>query len=85
MSPEVHDLRVTTADPRLLDETLHQLPGPLAVVVDGSFDGTACTVRVLGNPGFLVFALANQGYGELLSCDRVSPAVRSGSPSDEET
>lgn len=71
MSPEVHDLRVATANPRLLDETVHQLPGPPAVVVDGSFDGTACTVRVFGNPGFLVFALASQGYGELLRCDRV--------------
>ena len=63
---KVYELRVTTANPQMLDETLHQLPGPPATVVKDSFDGNACTVRVLGDPGFLKFALTNQGYGQLL-------------------
>jgi hypothetical protein len=69
--PQVHELRVATVNPGLLDETLLQLPGPQARVVDGTFDGIACTVRVFGNPGFLKFALHNQGYGQVLSEEQV--------------
>jgi hypothetical protein len=63
----VVDLRVGTVNPDYLDQTLSLLPGPPARVVAGSFDGTACTVRVFGDPDFLKFALKNQGYGTLLS------------------
>jgi hypothetical protein len=62
------DILVRTADPELLDRTVQQLG--LAVVmqdaggyaqVDGCY-----VVRVHGNPGFIKFAIANQGYGEVV-------------------
>lgn len=58
------DLRVRTASPELLDQTVQSL-GP-AVVVEGSFDGDAATVRVFGDPGFIKFAITRQGYGEII-------------------
>ena len=71
---EAVDLRVGTINPDWLDETISSLPGPPARVVAGSFDGQACTVRVFGDPGFLKFALQNQGYGTLLSEEQVGDA-----------
>jgi hypothetical protein len=58
------DLIVRTRNPELLDRTVQQL-GP-AVVVEGSYDGETCRVRVFGSTGYIKFALANQGYGELV-------------------
>lgn len=58
------DLIVATANPQALDATVQQL-GP-AVVVAGSWDGTTCRVRVFGDPGFIRFALTQQGYGEIV-------------------
>lgn len=62
-----HDLLVRTGNPAMLDETVQQL-GPAVVVgmpspvmVDGCY-----VVRVFGNPGFIRFALTNQGYGEIV-------------------
>ena len=67
MSEEVTDLIVRTADPKRLDETVQQLPACTAVVVDGTFDGETCRLRVFEGLGFLKFALANQGYGDVVS------------------
>lgn len=58
------DLIVQTPDPELLDTTVQQL-GP-AVVVEGTYDGTTCKVRVFGDPGYIKFALAQQGYGQVV-------------------
>jgi hypothetical protein len=62
---EFTDLIVEATNPEWLDETVQQLPNCVAVVVDGSWDGAACTVRVLSEvaPGFVKFAIGNQGYG----------------------
>jgi hypothetical protein len=68
--PEATDLIVKTANPDLLDRTVQQL-GP-AVVVDGSFDGETCRVRVFGPPGFIRYAISQQGYGEII---RQEPAT----------
>jgi hypothetical protein len=64
---DVTDILVKTASPELLDRTVQQL-GPAAVVgapdhvqVDGCY-----VVRVFGDPGFIKFAIANQGYGEVV-------------------
>lgn len=64
MSEGYTDLIVKTRNPELLDRTVQQL-GP-AVVVDGSFDGEVCRVRVFGPAGFIRFAITNQGYGEIV-------------------
>ncbi len=69
---QVTDLIVTTADPTALDQTVQQLGA--AVVVDGSFDGESCRVRVFGDPGFLRFAITQQGYGTILSEEAVGGA-----------
>jgi hypothetical protein len=59
------DFLVRTGNPDALDETVQQLGA--AVVVDGSWDGDTCTVRVLaGDPGYIKFAIDHQGYGEVL-------------------
>jgi hypothetical protein len=62
--PEHTDLRVRTSNPELLDTTVQALAP--AVVVDGSWDGDTCIVRVFGNPNYLKFALSRQGYGEIV-------------------
>lgn len=61
-----YDLIVRTANPKALDDTIQQLPGCAAAVVDGSFDGDACRVRVLRGLDFLRFAITQQGYGEII-------------------
>ena len=61
------DIEVRTTNPKALDDTVQQLPMVAAVVVDGSWNGDTCTVRVLGgDPGFVAFAIENQGYGEVI-------------------
>ena len=71
MSDDVQatDILVRTADPGLLDRTVQQL-GPAIVIrgvaapymqVDGCY-----IVRVFGDPGFIKFAITNQGYGEVV-------------------
>jgi hypothetical protein len=62
--PEAVDLIVKTVNPKLLDDTVQQLGA--AAVVDGSFNGDTCRIRVFGPPGYIKFALANQGYGEVV-------------------
>jgi len=65
---EATDILVRTRDPAMLDATVQQL-GPAAVVggpgpyvmVDGCY-----VVRVFGNPGFIEFAIRQQGYGEVV-------------------
>ncbi len=71
MSDDVQatDILVRTADPGLLDRTVQQL-GP-AVVIQGVADPymqvDGCyIVRVFGDPGFIKFAITNQGYGEVV-------------------
>jgi hypothetical protein len=61
------DILVRTGDPARLDATVQQL-GPAAVVgapdyvmVEGCY-----VVRVFGDAGFIKFAIANQGYGEVV-------------------
>ncbi len=61
------DILVRAGDPALLDRTIQQL-GPAVVVgapgyvkVDGCY-----VVRVFGDPGFIKFAITNQGYGEVV-------------------
>jgi len=66
MIDDVTDLIVTTSNPQLLDETIQQLPGCAAVVVDDSFNGETARVRVFSGLGFLKFALKNQGYGTVV-------------------
>ena len=65
--PQATDILVRTANPEMLDRTVQQL-GPAVVVgapdyiqVDGCY-----VVRVFGNPGFIKFAITNQGYGEVV-------------------
>lgn len=53
------DIRVRTKAPELLDQTIQQLPGVQAVVVEGTYDGDVCIVRCFGNVGFLRYALAS--------------------------
>jgi hypothetical protein len=62
----ISTLKVRTGNPTLLDETIQQLPGCAAVVIDGSFDGDTCLIAVFSGESFLRFALQNQGYGEVV-------------------
>lgn len=64
--PEYTDLIVETSNPKMLDDTVQQL-GP-AVVIEGTWNSDDCTVdvRVFGDPGFMKFAIDNQGYGRVV-------------------
>ena len=64
------DLIVRTRNPEMLDRTVQQLGA--AVVVEGSFNGETCRVRVFGPPGYLKYAITNQGYGEIVGEEKVS-------------
>lgn len=66
MSEGYTDIRVRTANPEMLDKAIQQLPACAAAVVDWSYDGDTCTVRVFNGEGFLRYALTNQGYGEIV-------------------
>jgi hypothetical protein len=66
--PQATDILVRTGNPAILDETVQQLGA--AVVVGGpdrfvQVDG-CYVVRVYGDPGFIKFAITNQGYGEVV-------------------
>lgn len=63
------DLIVTTANPQALDATVQQLGA--AVVVDGSWDGETCRVRVFGDASYIRFAITNQGYGRIVGQEPV--------------
>jgi hypothetical protein len=60
------DLKVTTKNPELLAQTLHDLPGCGVLVNEDTFDGETVTVRVLWGLSFLKFAMEKQGYGSIL-------------------
>jgi hypothetical protein len=65
----VHDLLVRTGDPKILDDTVQQL-GAAAVIQDSPDRYTTVegcyVVRVFGDPGFIRFAITQQGYGEVV-------------------
>lgn len=63
------DILVETPNPDALDQTVQQLGG---AVVEGSWDGTTCRVRVFRDPGFMVFAITNQGYGKVVGQEQVT-------------
>ena len=63
MTTTFTDIEVETHNPQMLDSTVQQL-GP-AAVIEGSFNGKTCKVRIFGNPGFIIFAIENQGYGKI--------------------
>lgn len=67
MAGEVMDFTVRTGSAEALDATVRALPSCVAAVVEGSFDGSSCVVRVFGNASFFRFAMKNQGYGEILA------------------
>ena len=69
MSMLFTDITVRTRNAEMLDQTLQQLPGCAEVVIEGSYDGDVCTVRVFSGLAFLKFALPNQGYGEIVEED----------------
>lgn len=72
--PTATDITVRTRNPQYLDQTIQQLPGA-AVVIEDSWDGDTCLVRVFGDPGFLKFAITNQGYGEVVEPGRPDAEV----------
>lgn len=58
------DLIVRTRNPELLDQTVQRMGA--AVVVEGSYNGDTCRVRVFGPPRYLRWAIPRQGYGEIV-------------------
>ena len=64
------DITVQTKNHELLNETVQQL-GTASVVKD-SFDGEKCTVRIFGDPGYIKFAIEQQGYGKIVITQKES-------------
>lgn len=60
-------VKVHTGNATAFDETIRQLPGVQARVIDGTWDEAShtCLVRVEGDGGFFRFAVQSQGYGEI--------------------
>lgn len=75
---EATDLVVRTRNPEPLDQTVQQLGA--AVVVDGTFDGDTCRVRVFGPTGYIKFALRTQGYGEVVGEEPVATTFETDQP-----
>lgn len=59
---------VRTGNPKVLDETVRGLPGIHANVVDDTWnhDQQTCHVHVQGDADFFRYAMATQGYGDVL-------------------
>jgi hypothetical protein len=66
------DLVITTRLPELLQAMVNALPEVRCEVVQGSFDGTKCTLRVHTNTRFAHYRIVQQGYGDVLE---VRPAA----------
>jgi hypothetical protein len=68
-APPATVLTVKTRNPDLLQQTMNGLPRVEATVVPDSFDEQAgtCKVRVGAGLDFLKFAMAKQGYGEVIA------------------
>lgn len=64
MAEQFTDIEVECGNPTALDQTVQQL-GP-AAVIEGSWNGRSCKVRIFGNPGYIKFAIAHQGYGKII-------------------
>lgn len=58
------DIEVQCGNPESLDSTVQQLGA--AAVIDGSWNGKTCKVRIFGNPGYIKFAINHQGYGKVI-------------------
>jgi hypothetical protein len=65
MSERFTDLIVKCRNPEALDSVVQQLRP--AVVIEGTWNGQTCKVRVFGHPGYVKFAIDRQGYGTVLS------------------
>lgn len=69
---EFTDILVDVVNPEALDTTLRMLPGAAACVVGcGTERGPEVVdghyvVRVFGPPGFVEFAMRNQGYARVI-------------------
>lgn len=61
---EFTDITVKCVNPDALDQTVQQMGA--AAVIEGSWNGETCKVRIFGNPGFIKFAIDHQGYGKVI-------------------
>ena len=67
MDVQATDILVRTASPELLDRTVQGLGSAVVVGAPDYIEHDGCyVVRVFGDPGFIKFAIANQGYGEVV-------------------
>jgi hypothetical protein len=64
------ELLVRTTNPRWLDDTLQQIGGVVCQHDDGAYVSLEPDVYIVravsGNPGFLKFAITQQGYGTVV-------------------
>lgn len=58
------DIKVKCGNPVMLDNTV-QLLGS-AAVIENSWDGETCMVRIFGKSDFIKFAIEAQGYGKII-------------------
>jgi hypothetical protein len=71
MDIQATDIIVDTDNPTYLDKTVQQL-GPYAVIQDEESSSGylwhqgGYVVRCFSNPGYLEFAVTNQGYGKVV-------------------
>lgn len=66
---EYTDYLVEVANPKAFDQLLNSMGGMLQQNADDSYVKTPdgyYTLRVLGNPVYVEFAIKNQGYGKII-------------------
>lgn len=68
---EYHDYLIECGNPKAFDETINSMGAAMLhqhsdLSYPKNIDGYY-TMRIIGNPGYLLFAIKNQGYGRVVS------------------
>jgi hypothetical protein len=69
MEQKATDYLIECGNPKAFDQTVNSLGAMLQQNADGEYvmyEEKYYRMRVLGNPGFLEFAIPNQGYGKII-------------------
>jgi len=69
MEKKATDYLIECGNPKAFDRTINDMGAMLEQDASGGYnlyEGKYYKMRVLSNPGFLEFAIKNQGYGKII-------------------
>jgi hypothetical protein len=70
------DLLVKTQNPAILDQTVQSMGAIVCEFAPGAYEQVepdVYRVRCFGDPGFVRFAITQQGYGEVIGEEEIAP------------